>query len=96
MKIKGIKYVVICLTDPQRQTVEDFLGVNSPAWVVATGNGNGQGVRYAVEFPGEPMVKKMYLTDGQKREIVAENGGSRDYVELKKGSLARCGLYSDH
>ncbi len=92
MNIKGLKVVVIRLTDRQRQTVEEFLGVSSPAWVVATGNINGRGVRYVVEFPGEPMVRKMYLTDWQKREIMAENGEGRDYVELKKGLL----LHSDH
>lgn len=84
MEVNGRKYMILYLTDRQIKEVGDFLGARCPGWVIATGNGNGPIVSFVAQCYGPPKVKKMYLTEKQRRELMAESGEYRDYVELKK------------
>lgn len=90
MEVRGKKYLVLYLADWQIRMIKDFLGKECHRWVVPIGN--GPVARYAVEFPGDLKVKKMYLTDCQKREIKVETGEYCDYVELKKGMITDYGV----
>lgn len=93
MEIRGKKFVVIYLEDWQIRMVKDFLGVDCHTWTVELGGGSV--VRYGVGPPDNSKVKKLFLTDWQKRELRDEAGEVCDFIELEQGVHVLYGVPPD-
>lgn len=89
MEFKGVKFLVLYLTDWQVRMVKDFLGVECHYWRVPIKS--KPVAKYKVELAANPKLKKMYLTDWQKREIKDECGECCDYIELTEGIMTDYG-----
>jgi hypothetical protein len=87
MEIKGKKYIVLYLTDWQKQMVKDFLGVDCNYYQIPIEKKPPIVPMYGVRVPTNPQYKKMYLTDWQMREMKDEAGISCDFIELEKDSI---------
>jgi hypothetical protein len=83
MLFEGKNSVVIYLEGWQMRMVKDFLGLDCHVWIVPI---DGTPVlRYDGPVPHPSTIKRMYLTEWQKREIEHEMGSCPcDYVELTK------------
>ena len=86
MEIKGKPFMVLYLTDWQKNMVKDFLGLDVDYWRIPIEKGPPFTL-YGVPTHVSVKTKKMYLTDWQMREIKAEIGDSCEFIELTKKVL---------
>jgi hypothetical protein len=96
MQYEGKNQVVIYLEDWQMRMVRDFLGKDCHFWLVPIDS--HPVVRYmgpvaAAAGAATRTVKRMYLTEWQKREIADETGQPCpcDFIELERGMNIRYG-----
>ncbi|MGA2068053.1 MAG: hypothetical protein ABSG86_23990 [Thermoguttaceae bacterium] len=97
MLFEGENQVVLYLEGWQMRMVKDFQGTACDRLVVPITGGGG--MKYMGPPPAaagrtaaaQSEVKKMYLTEWQKREIAAETGEPCEFIELQKGAITRYG-----
>jgi hypothetical protein len=77
----GKEILILYLTDWQTRMVHDILKVDNCHTLeipIAVGNV----VRYGIREATDKKLKKMYLTDWQKAEMMDETGSVCNFIEL--------------
>jgi len=94
MQVEGKNQVQLYLEDWQMRMVKDVLGTDCHIWLVPVESKpvlEYEGPAAAAAGAATRTVKRMYLTDWQKREIADETGQpcQCDFVELVPGLIMK-------
>lgn len=74
------RWLVLYLTDWQIRMVKDVLNVNCHTLEVPIDE--GPVLKYGIREPMNNKLKKMYLTEWQKTEMMDETGSVCNFIEL--------------